>query len=80
MITIPLPRPKEGRININTFEYEYADHPVLEISSSYSTLKYEVRGWLKKQGMEYTFLFEGDYYVIKFLNDKDATMFCLRWL
>lgn len=82
MIIIPLPfsLAKNTRVNINTFEREYANHPVLEIGSSTCRLKEEVIRWLKEQGIKYTFLFYSDGYTIQFPNDKDATMFCLRWL
>ena len=82
LIVIPLPFSLSKSYNINpyTFEYEYTDHPVLEIGSSNSVLKWEVMRWLRKHEIAYTFCFHNNEYSIQFPNEKDATMFCLRWL
>lgn len=81
MITVPLP------FSLGTVVYidpvtgeEIISHPVLDIGSSYSTLKQEIIKWLKVNSIEYTFLYKSPDYIIIFTNEQEAMQFSLLWL
>jgi hypothetical protein len=83
MIKLPIPfsMGTYGEPDPMTFEYEI-DHPILNIGSSYSSLKDEVAEWLDANlgkswscewdnyGAEYRMIFE---------SEEDMTLFLLRW-
>ena len=82
MIKLPIPfsMGTYGEPDPMTFEYEI-DHPILNIGSSYSSLKDEVAEWLDatfgerwkcvlSQRAEFTMIFE---------SEEDMTLFLLRW-
>ena len=63
-----------------TFEEIY-DHPILEIGSSYSTLKTEIRIWLNENfGTNWEFTFSGNDYQLWFRTEAHKTWFLIRWL
>jgi len=64
-----------------TFEYDI-DHPFLNIGSSYSSFKDEIKEWLnanlgKKWKCEWS-NYEGEW-VMFFESEEDMTLFLLRW-
>lgn len=82
MIKLPIPfsMGTYGEPDPMTFEYEI-DHPILNIGSSYSSIKDEVAEWLDAtfgerwkcelgQRAEFTMIFE---------TEEDMTLFLLRW-
>lgn len=55
------------------------DHPVLDIGSSYSSLRQDVQDWLSEHCPECGLGFDGGYH-IEFRSEADATLFRMRWL
>ena len=62
---------------------EIIDHPFLNISSSYASLKTEVADWLKDnfglQGTDWDFTFTDGDYVLLFKSEEKKTWFLIRW-
>jgi hypothetical protein len=59
---------------------ETIDHPILNVGSSFSFLKAEVRQWMSNRGHKYKFEFDGNEYCLWFETDQDLLLFTLRWL
>ena len=60
------------------------DHPILEIGSSYSTLRIDVYDWLVEQHGQraeggWDFKFDGGNYCLWFKTEADRDWFILRW-
>ena len=76
-----------GRVTYyNPYTHESAyDHPILNVGSSYSSIKTEIMQWLiEYYGDTYATHpvrvgFDNDYY-IDFDTEQDLTRFKLRWL
>lgn len=67
-------------INPHTFEAEY-DHPILNIYSSYSSIKQPIMEWLVETwGNRLAMGFDGNDYYIDFPSEADMNWFKLRWL
>ena len=61
-----------------TFESEL-EHPILDISSSYSTLRQPITDWFATKQIDYKFGFDGKGYYIDFYNQQDVALFVLTW-
>lgn len=77
---LPFSMGKTMYINPNTFEPDIY-HPILDIGSSFSSIKPHIMEWLKEHyGNSVNVGFsDGDYY-IDFPTETDKTLFILRWL
>ena len=79
MIKIPLPF-NIGPVIVNPVTLEHVwDHPILNIGSSYSSLRPEVNEWLAKTCKSWSFGYNGHTYELRFDKEEDAVMFMLRW-
>ena len=80
MITIPLPF-NTGQVTVNPTTLEHVwDHPILNVGSSYATLRFEVKEWLNQTCKgNWWFGYNNRTYELRFENDEDAIMFALRW-
>ena len=80
MIRFPMPLSmgKFLRTNPFTFEAEHL-HPFLDIGSSYSDIKPEIRSWMIKNFGKCDFRMDGEEYCLFFENEKDISVFLLRW-
>ena len=81
MIKLPIPfsMGTYGEPDPMTFEYEI-DHPILNIGSSYSSLKDEVAEWLDaKFDKSWSCEWGHDGAELIFESEEDMTLFLLRW-
>jgi len=59
----------------------FIEHPVLDISNSYSGLKSEVREWLDIYlDHKWKFYYDGINYALWFATEADMVLFKMRWL
>jgi hypothetical protein len=78
---LPFSMGRETVVDPVTFETEI-DHPILDIGSSYSSVKYPIIEWLvDRYGTNCSTGYDGDagQYYIDFPSEKDITVFLLRW-
>ena len=82
MIKVPLPFKMGTVVSYDPITFTNAiDHPILNIGSSYSCIKPEILAWLVNNFKEdWIFTFDGTDYCLCFPNEKDATLFTLRWI
>ena len=79
-LLLPFEMGRMSLINPHTFEAEY-DHPILNIYSSYSSVKQPILAWLvENYGNRASTGFDGNEYYIDFPTDADLMWFKLRWL
>ncbi len=80
---LPFSMGKRGPVNPQTYLQEI-DHPVLDIGSSYTILKEEVRQWLNDtygdDRAQWRFSMATGGYFIEFAQEEYVTAFKLRWL
>lgn len=81
MIKMELPFSMGRVTSYNSFTCEETiEHPVLEIGSTFSFLKVEIRQWLMNTGKESKFEYDGNNYCLWFETEQDKIVFILRWL
>lgn len=67
---------------VDPFTYEpMIDHPILDIGSSYSSIKVPIQKWLfDTHGDKFETGFDGNDYYIDFPTEADLNWFKLKWL
>lgn len=80
MIRFPIPFSMEklSRVDPQTFDPIYI-HPFVNIGSSYSSLKPEIREWMLQTFGKCDFKMDNGNYCLFFDKEEDLTLFLLRW-
>ncbi len=69
-----------GMHRVDPFTFDVVvDHPWLEVGSSYSCLRADLKDWLDKHCVGYRFYCGSKNYCIEFPNLQDLTAFKLVW-
>lgn len=79
-VLLPFTMSKSIKRDPNTFEKVYKDHPVLEIGSSYCSVRQDVHDWLRDNDIQYVLTLRNSDYEILFDSKQDELAFRLRWL
>jgi hypothetical protein len=81
-VRLLLPYSMGSEVYVNPMTFEPAiDHPILDIGSSYSSVKQPIMQWCAELwGNRVSMGFNGDDYYIDFPTESDLNWFKLRWL
>lgn len=68
-------------LTTHPFDTPYIEHPILDVGSSYSSVKQPIMAWCAEHyGNRISMGFDGNDYYIDFPTEADVTVFKLKWL